>query len=278
MLTDTLLRCCPKPPKAKRGIFFTNTQVSPPITSSAVTSVTYRQRRVFFTIHPYVRCMRGQYVSCIACPFASAGIITSAERIEQASASAKAAANGKKAARAFPCRYRKGKSTTAVVSVDPSTAGTMRIATSARASAVSGMPRSRSTTTSPFCTSTPIPMPRPASVSMFAGILRRKSPSAVPAIAMAALPITNAMARTFLNAISSTIATAAKAMPLRTKRSVSCSSNSTDSSDVICQRNPAASSGPNARSAVRTPSAVLIASAPASRVTVSARAVFPFTR
>ena len=89
---------------------------------------------------------------------------------DQPSAMVNAAANGMKAARAFPCRYRKGNSTTAVVSVAPMTAGVMRAATSARASAVSGTVPNRSATTRPFCTRMPIPIARPASVSMLAGM------------------------------------------------------------------------------------------------------------
>jgi hypothetical protein len=99
--------------------------------------------------------------------------MTSAATTDHASASTNADANGTNAARAFPCRYRNGKSTTVVVSVAPRTAGVMRRPASARPSSVSGAKRSRSTTTSPFCTSTPIPIPSPASVSRLAGISSR---------------------------------------------------------------------------------------------------------
>ena len=113
---------------------------------------------------------------------------------------------------------------------------------------------------------------------MFAGILSRKSPSAVPAIASPALPITSATARTLRNAMPSTTVTARNAIAPRFMRSLSCLSSSTDSSAVTRHRTPAGSSAESSRSASRTPRAVLMASEPASRPTVSASAVLPFTR
>jgi hypothetical protein len=103
----------------------------------------------------------------------TAGIITIEATTDQKSAMTKAAANGTKAARELPWRYRKGNSTTAVVSVDPATAGKMRAPAAARASGSFGTPRRRSTTMRPFCTRIPTPMPSPARVSRLAGIRSR---------------------------------------------------------------------------------------------------------
>ena len=63
--------------------------------------------------------------------------------------------------------------TTAVVSVLPMIAGMIRCVARARPSGVSGSVPNRSTTTRPFCTSMPTPMPSPASVSRLAGISNR---------------------------------------------------------------------------------------------------------
>ena len=197
---------------------------------------------------------------------------------DQPSASANAAANGMNAARALPWRYRNGKSTTAVVSVAPTTAGRMRRLAAARPLTVSGASRICCTTTRPFWTRIPMPMPRPASVSRFAGMSSRKRPSAVPAIATAALPITSATDRALRSVSASTSSTATNATDPRSTSSFSCLARSTLSS--LCSRTctPAGSSGSVARTTPRTAAAVLIASAPGRRETINPTAVRPFMR
>ena len=167
------VRRSPNPPNDERGTFVMKPHVSTASTATAPIIVAARQRSSRISMRAYTRRNRGHEAFCAATPFPSAGTTSSAVNTLHPSANTNAAAKGTNAARVSPCRYKNGKSTTAVVSVLPTMAGMMRCVARARPSGVSGSVPRRSTTTRPFCTRMPTPMPSPASVSRFAGILNR---------------------------------------------------------------------------------------------------------
>ena len=118
-----------------------------------------------------------------------------------------------------------------MVRVDPTTAREIRLPAAARASGVLGTRRSRSTTTTPSCTRMPMPIPSPPSVGGWPECRAGRGPARVPAIAIAALPITSITGRIRRMPMSSTMVTARKAMAPRITRSWSCFVSSTLSSD-----------------------------------------------
>ena len=277
-LTVSVVRRSPKPENDDRGTFLIKPHVSTANTPTVTSNDAARQRRSRPNTFTYTRCVRDHRSRPCIDRAPSAGTMSKAVNKLQPNANTKADANGANALRALPCKYRNGTSTTAVVSVLPTTAGMMRRVASARPSAVSRAEPSRLTTISASCTRIPTPIPSPASVNRLAGTLNTCSDSAVAAMATAVLPMTSATARHRRSVTASTSMTAPKAIAPRLVRSLSSLANSTLASLLTLNRTPNGKLGFMASMAARNAAAVLIASAPACREISMATAGSPSMR